>query len=304
MKILVTGATGFVGQNLIPILQTTNQEIYGISSKVDLREMNKVVGLFWEVKPDVVIHLAAKVGGIKANAQSPAQFISDNLLMGVNLIETAYKFYVKKFIMLGTVCSYPKFCPTPFQEKNLWNGYPEETNAPYGIAKKTLNEMLVAFHKEYGFDSTTLVPTNMYGPHDNFNLETSHVIPALIRKIDEAKKNNTPLEVWGTGEASREFLYVKDCCQAIIRALATPTDPYIINVGNGFEVKIKELLDMLCDIMGFNGEIQFNGQMDGQPRRCLDISRAKSLLDYQPTCNLRYGLERTIDYYYENIGNL
>lgn len=306
MNILITGATGFVGKNVAPMIKSAfnGANVYVVGSRFDLREMNNVVRLFYETKPNVVVHLAAKVGGIKANRNSPGQFMSDNLLMGANIIETAYKFYVDKFVMLGTVCSYPKFCEVPFLETNMWNGYPEETNAPYGIAKRALYEMLAAFFREYQFNSTTLIPTNMYGPHDNFDLETSHVIPALIRKIDEAKKNNSILEVWGTGEASREFLFVEDCGHAIISAIARNTDPFPINVGTGFEIKIKELLDIMVEMMEFNGEIKFTGEMDGQPRRCLNIGRAQQQLAYNPTVNLREGLQRTINYYYDNISNL
>jgi GDP-L-fucose synthase len=221
--------------------------------------------------------------------------------MGANLIHECKLNHVGKFIMLGTVCSYPKFTPVPFKESDFWNGYPEETNAPYGIAKKALVEMLIGYRKQYGLKSNVLVPCNMYGPHDHFNLTTSHVIPALIMKVDTAIKNNEPsIEVWGTGEASREFLYVDDCVDAIIRSIQTDTDSQPINIGTGEETKIADLITMICDIMGYSGDIVFDTtKPDGQPRRSLDVSRAKEILNFTAKTKLKEGLEKTIKWYKE-----
>lgn len=304
MKVLVTGGGGFVGQNLYPRLYNLFEEenvFHPAKHVFDLRKQDHCRAMVTYLKPDVVIHLAGTVGGIAANKENPGKFMYDNLIMGANLIHECMKNRIDKFIMLGTVCSYPKFTPVPFKESDFWNGYPEETNAPYGIAKKTLIEMLIAYRKQYGFKSNVLVPCNMYGPFDHFNLTTSHVIPALIMKVDTAIKNNDPsITVWGTGEASREFLYVEDCVEAIMRSIQIDTDSQPINIGTGEETKIVDLIETICDIMGYTGTIFFDSSKpDGQPRRSLDVSRAKEVLNFTAKTKLHEGLEKTIKWYKE-----
>jgi len=304
MKILVTGASGFVGQNLMPKLKEKfgQENISGLKKyNCNLIDKDAVKYTICLYEPDVVIHLAGNVGGILANQENPGKFLYDNLMMGVNIIDVCKTYKTPKFIMLGTVCSYPKFTPVPFKESDFWNGYPEETNAPYGIAKKTLVEMLIAYRKQYGFNSTCLIPCNMYGPYDHFNLTSSHVIPALIMKVSRAIKDKVDkINVWGTGEASREFLYAEDCADAIIKAIDTDTDSTPINVGTGRETKIADLIELICFLMGYNGDIEFDSSKpDGQPRRSLDVSKAKSLLDFEAKTSLKQGLTKTIEYFYK-----
>lgn len=307
-KILITGARGFVGKNLVDFLKNKNYtNLVQLSGKesCDLTNQRFVHYLIDSIKPDVIVHTAARVGGIKANEQNPGLFIYENLAMGINLIETARKYgKLRKFVMLGTVCSYPKFTPVPFQESDIWNGYPEETNAPYGVAKKTILEMLVAYQKQYKFNSTTLVPCNMYGPHDNFDPVTSHVIPAIILKIETALAQGIPrIDLWGTGDASREFLYVTDCARAIDLAIEKDTGPDPINIGTESEITIKKLAEKIAKMMGFNGEIRFGANsLDGQPRRSLDITRAKTTLGFYPEIDLDAGLEETIIWYLNHRG--
>lgn len=298
MKTLLTGATGFLGRNLKPLLDKCS-EVVAIGSEWDLTDKDKAEYIIGKHRFDAVIHAAGSVGGILANKENPGKFIYDNLAMGMNVIHASMRYRVPKFILLGTVCSYPKFTPVPFKESDFWNGYPEETNAPYGIAKKTLIEMLVAYRKQYDFRSNALIPCNMYGPHDHFNLTTSHVIPALIMKIHMAIKNNEPsISVWGTGQASREFLYVEDCAEAIVKSLGVDTDSQPINIGTGSEVKIVDLVETICDLMGYQGAVLFDKtKPDGQPRRSLDTSRAKDLLGFTAKTNLKVGLEKTIQWY-------
>jgi GDP-L-fucose synthase len=305
-KIYVTGATGFVGKNLLPRLKAQYPEskiLVGDEITCNLLDYDSVYKAFNIIRPDCVIHLAAVCGGIQANKNSPATFINDNLTMGLNVINVSKKIKcVKKFVMLGTVCAYPKFTSVPFKEEDIWNGYPEETNAPYGIAKKTLVELLIAYNKQYGFNCVNLFPTNMYGPHDHFNLTTSHVIPALILKVYRAiTKGEDKIEVWGTGNASREFLYVEDCCHAICLALTTNPGPQPINIGTGKEITIGNLVYKICDIMNFDGMVTWDySKPDGQPRRCLDITRAKKLLNYAPYTTLDSGLRKTINWFIKN----
>lgn len=304
-KILVTGSSGFLGKAVMNQLKNMPEfDSVGIQGRQfwDLTKQKYVDYAISQFEPDYIIHLAAACGGIGINREQPGKFLYDNLSMGMNLIETARKYgRLKKFIMVGTVCAYPKFTPVPFKEEDLWNGYPEETNAPYGIAKKTLMEMLVAYKKQYNLDSSNIIPVNMYGPHDNFNPKSSHVIPALILKIDKAIQNNENIELWGTGEASREFLYVEDCADAICRCLTTDTGPNPINIGTCSEIKISELVEMIAYIMGYEGSITYNNEFpDGQPRRCLDVSKAKKILNFEAKTKLREGLEATVKWYYEN----
>jgi GDP-L-fucose synthase len=303
-KILITGSTGFLGRAVMSAIDDKYIKI-GLKGKshCDLTNQKYVDYTLQEYEPDYIIHLAAACGGIGINQKLPGQFLYDNLAMGMNLIESCRKYgRLKKFIMVGTVCSYPKYTPVPFQEEDLWNGYPEETNAPYGIAKKTLIEMLVAYNKQYGFNSTNLIPVNMYGPNDNFNPTSSHVIPALILKIDRAIQNNeNSIILWGSGHASREFLYVEDCAQAIVSCLNVDTDPYPINIGTCSEITIKDLVSKIANVMGYNGNILYNlNYPDGQPRRCLDVTKASTILNFTAKTNLDDGLKQTVDWYYKN----
>ena len=304
LKILITGANGFLGKAVSNKIDNKYIKIcLKGKSHCDLTNQKYVGYILQEHEPDYIIHLAAACGGIGINQKLPGQFLYDNLAMGMNLIESCRKYgKLKKFIMVGTVCSYPKYTPVPFKEEDLWNGYPEETNAPYGIAKKTLMEMLLAYHKQYGFKSTSLIPVNMYGPHDNFNPASSHVIPALILKVDRAIQNKEDcIDLWGTGDASREFLYVDDCAEAIVNSIQTETGPRPINIGTGSEIKIIDLAEMICDIMGYTGTIFFDKtKPDGQPRRCLDITKASSILNFTAKTKLEDGLKQTINWYYKN----
>lgn len=301
MKILFTGAGGFVGNNVFPQLCQNYKVVKNKQNLLDKRLTRKA---FENTIPDVVIHCAGLVGGIGANKARPADFFEENMIMGMNVIKASALYGVKKIIMLGTVCSYPKFTPVPFKEEYLWNGFPEETNAPYGVAKRALMEMLRAFHLQYGLKYTTLIPTNMYGPYDHFNLDTSHVIPALIQKLVTAKEQNLPkVEIWGSGNPSREFLFAEDLAAAV--DLTIQSD-YIgeINIGTGIETKISELVSILKDIIEFKGRIEYNSRYpDGQPRRCLNVDRAKEVLNFSANTSLESGLQTTVRWYYDNIWN-
>lgn len=305
-KIVVTGGNGFLGKSVCKKLRENKEyDVHCLYGKQhwDLTNQKQVDYLYKEQKPDVVVHLAARVGGIGVNKANPGLFFYENLAMGMNLIETARKYgKLKKFIMIGTVCSYPKYTPVPFKEESLWSGYPEETNAPYGISKKTLTEMLAAYNQQYGLNCTNLIPVNMYGPHDNFNPESSHVIPALILKFAKAIENDEKeVKVWGTGKASREFLYVDDCAEAIKRSVEIDTTPEPINIGTGSEISIFNLAEKIKDLMGYKGDIVFNSNgLDGQPRRCLDTSKAKQILGFEAETKFKKGLGDTIDWYYKN----
>lgn len=303
-KILVTGGTGFVGTNLCSFLKqnflNTGTRVQALDSEMcDLRDRTQTRHYFNTYKPDCVIHLAAVCGGIGANRESPGRFINDNLLMGINTINAAKEFDVKKFVNLGTICAYPKYTPVPFTEENIWAGYPEETNAPYGIAKRTICEMLYAYEAQYGFNSVSLFPTNMYGPHDNFDKKSSHVIPAIILKVYEAMaKGEDKIHLWGTGKATRDFLYVYDFCRAVVLALNCNPGPEPINIGTGKEISIKSLVELICKHMQFNGELVWDDTMpDGQPRRCVSSARAKDWLGYIPTTGMDRGLEKTIRWF-------
>jgi len=305
VRILLTGTSGFLGQNIFPKLKQ-KYYVYGISSKdADLRKQldcKKIISRFY---PDVIIHAAGSVGGIGANRENPGKFMYDNLIMGANLIEEARHQGIGKFILLGTVCAYPKFTPVPFKEEELWNGYPEETNAPYGIAKKTLMKMIETYYEQYQFNGVNLIPVNMYGPHDHFNLTSSHVIPALILKVHQARMSgDSSITLWGTGQASREFLFAEDCADAIKLAIEKNIGPEPINIGTGKEIKICELIETIADIMGFDGKIIYDDNYpDGQPRRCLDTTKAKERLGFEAKTNLAEGLNKTIQYFWKQHSN-
>ena len=307
MKILLTGATGFLGQNLKPILSQSH-DVFGIGSDWDLRDQDQCHKLLadFQSDTDIIVHAAGTVGGIGANKENPGRFMYDNLIMGANLIHAAMKQQVSKFILLGTVCAYPKHTPIPFEEKDIWDGYPEETNAPYGIAKKTLMRLLEAYHDQYGMNGVNLIPVNMYGPHDHFNLTSSHVIPALILKVDQAiKQKAKSITLWGTGQASREFLYATDCAEAIKLSIEKDMSPTPINIGTGKEIKICDLIETICDIMGFDGEILYDtSKPDGQPRRCLNTSKAEQLLGFKARTSLQDGLIHTIKWFKETVSGV
>lgn len=300
-RMLVTGGTGFLGQAVCRALEDVSRRdiIAPRSSEYDLREQRHVRRLLRRIRPDVVMHLAAVVGGIGANRLNPGRFFYENAVMGIMLMEESRLAAVQKFITIGTICSYPKFTPVPFREEDLWNGYPEETNAPYGLAKKMLLVQGQAYRQQYGFNAITLLPVNLYGPRDNFAVESSHVIPALIRKAVEAREAGAPfLEVWGTGKASREFLFVRDAARGIALAAEHYDKPEPVNLGSGQEITIGELGELTCDLCGYRGELRFNAsQPDGQPRRRLDTTRAQREFGFTASTPLRDGLIETIAWY-------
>jgi GDP-L-fucose synthase len=304
-KVLVTGGSGFLGRFVVKRLRLfPNAEvIVPRRTDYDLVSGSEVKRLLSDTSPDLVIHLAAVVGGIGHNQKNPGALFFDNLMMGVQLIEAARVAGVKKFVAVGTVCAYPKFTPVPFNEDDLWNGYPEETNAPYGLAKKMMLVQTQAYRKQYEFNGIFLLPANLYGPGDNFDLENSHVIPALIRKAVEARDNNAPfMEVWGTGKASREFLYVDDCADGIIRAAALYDEGEPVNLGNGREVLIKDLVETVARLTRYKGDIRWlTDKPDGQPRRQLDTRRARERFGFVAQTPLEVGLQKTIDWYEKEI---
>jgi GDP-L-fucose synthase len=295
------GSGGFLGQEVLRKLKTAgcDKVLAPRKREYDLREKEQIVRLLEHAQPDLVIHLAAVVGGIGANRLHPGEFFYDNAIMGIELIEYARRLNVRKFVCLGTVCSYPKFAPVPFREEDLWDGYPEETNAPYGLAKKMLLVQAQAYRQEYGFNCIYLVPVNLYGPKDNFDPQTSHVIPGLIRKLLEAKaRGERTVTCWGTGSASREFLYVEDAAEAIVLAAERYNKPDPVNIGSASEITIRELAELLRKLTGFEGELIWDAtQPDGQPRRRLDVSRADREFGFLAKTSLAEGLRQTIEWY-------
>jgi GDP-L-fucose synthase len=299
--VLVTGGSGFLGRHVIGRLRSSGckQIIAPRKREYDLRERSQIVRLLQDSPPDMIIHLAAVVGGIGANRLHPGEFFYDNAIMGIELIEQARRLGVSKFVCLGTVCAYPKFAPVPFREDDLWNGYPEETNAPYGLAKKMLLVEAQAYRQQFGFNCIYLLPVNLYGPGDNFDLETSHVIPGLVRKLVQAQaRGEGTVTCWGTGSASREFLYVDDAAEAIVLAAEHYDKPEPVNLGSGQELTIRDLAALLTKLIGFEGELVWDtAQPDGQPRRCLDTSRAEREFGFRAKTSLTEGLSRTIEWY-------
>jgi GDP-L-fucose synthase len=300
-RILLTGGSGFLGRPVHErLLGRGAAEVFSPrSAEYDLRERDAVRQALADTRPDVVVHLAAVVGGIGANMATPGQFFYDNAIMGIQLIEESRLAGVERFVCVGTVCAYPKHAPTPFREEDLWNGYPEETNAPYGLAKKMLLVQLQAYRQQYGFDGVYLLPVNLYGPSDNFDERTSHVIPALIKKsLDALESNAEEIVCWGTGRASREFLYVDDAAEGIVAAADSYSSGEPVNLGSGSEITIAELTELIAELVGFNGRIVWDdSKPDGQPRRWLDISRAEREFGFRAGTSLRDGLQQTIDWY-------
>lgn len=297
--VLVTGGAGFLGSRVVALLQKkgTKQIIIPRSKDYDLREKSVSAKLVKNI--DLVIHLAADVGGIGYNQTHPGSLFYNNLVMGVHLMEEARKAGVKKFVSVGTICAYPKFTPVPFKEKNLWDGYPEETNAPYGLAKKMLLVQSQSYRQQYGFNGIYLLPVNLYGPGDNFDPESSHVIPALIKRFVEAKESEVKeVKIWGTGKPTREFLYVDDAARAIVLAAEKYNKPDPVNIGSSYEISIKDLASTIAEIVGFKGKIVFDkSKPDGQPRRKLDVSRAKKEFGFVSKTKFQVGLSEEIEYF-------
>ena len=299
-RVTVTGGRGFLGRPLVDLLQNSGAKVTTFSSKdYDLTRQADVARMYSDQRPEIVLHLAARVGGIGANRDNPGSFFYDNAMMGIELMEQARLTGVRKFVQVGTVCSYPKFAPIPFTEDDLWNGYPEETNAPYGLAKKMLLVQAQAYRQQYGFDAIYLIPVNLYGPGDNFDLHSSHVIPALIRKCLEAKQAGAPsIEVWGTGTPTREFLYVDDAARGIMLGAERYDKADPVNLGSSAEISISDLVKLIAELTGFEGQIVFDPtKPDGQPRRKLNVERAKREFGFASETPFRVGLQRTIEWF-------
>ena len=307
-RIVITGGAGFLGEHLQAELHSLGVPpesiLVPLIRDFDLTGEQAAARMYAEMSPTVVIHLAAEVGGIGANRDNPGRFFYANMAMGLHLIEQARRAGLKKFVQIGTICAYPKFTPVPFKEEALWNGYPEETNAPYGIAKKALLVMLQAYRLQYGLNGIYLLPVNLYGPGDNFDAATSHVIPALIRKFIKAvRRGDDKVEVWGTGLVSREFLYVEDCARGIVLAAQKYDGPDPVNLGAGFEITIRDLADKIKRMIDFQGQLVWNSSKpDGQPRRRLDTTRAAELFGFRSEVDFDEGLRRTIEWYHDQAG--
>jgi GDP-L-fucose synthase len=300
-RITITGGKGFLGKHLIRKFQERDFRNIAVADLPDynLVRPEDVKRLYDETRPDIVVHLAAKVGGIGFNQENPASLFYDNLMMGVQLIHEGYLRRIEKFVAIGTICAYPKFTPVPFKEENLWNGYPEETNAPYGLAKKMMLVQSQAYRQQYGFNSIFLLPVNLYGPGDNFDPRSSHVIPALIKKCADAIENHEEeITVWGTGQATREFFFVEDAAAAIVLATESYNKSEPVNIGPGFEISIKDLVALIAELTDFKGKITWDPtKPDGQPRRMLDTTRAFQEFGFKAKTGFREGLKKTIDWY-------
>lgn len=298
---LVTGGSGFLGSYVVDVLRARGAQNVAIpgSSDFDLTDMNDVRSMLEDTRPEVVIHLAARAGGIGANRQKPAEFFYANLMMGVQVMHESWKAGVKKFVAIGTVCSYPKFASVPFREDEIWSGYPEETNAPYGLAKKMMIVQAQAYRQQYGFNAINLLPVNLYGPRDHFDLETSHVIPALIRKCIQAKQvGASEIVLWGDGSPTREFLFAEDAAEGIVLATEKYEEDQPVNLGSGQEISIRDLVVTIAGMVGFSGSIVWDASKpNGQPRRSLDITRAREKFGFQAATSLSQGLRLTIDWY-------
>jgi GDP-L-fucose synthase len=304
-KVVVTGGAGFLGSHIVEALKKRGclNIFVPRSAQYDLRQLENVRRLFADTHPQVVIHAAGIVGGIGVNRARPAEFFYDNLMMGAQMLHEAWRAGADKFVAIGTVCAYPKFTPVPFQEGNLWDGYPEETNAPYGLAKKMLLVQGQAYRQQHGFNSIYLLPVNLYGPRDNFDLESSHVIPALIRKCVEARERREDhIVVWGTGQATREFLYVTDAAEGVLLAAERYSGNEPVNIGSGMEISIRDLALLIARLTKFQGEITWDtSKPDGQPRRCLDISRAERSFGFRAKTSFEAGLQRTVEWYEQSL---
>jgi GDP-L-fucose synthase len=301
-RVLVTGGAGFLGSFVVERLRKASwcSEVFVPRSReYDLRGKEAVVRMYTDFRPHIVIHLAGVVGGIGANRENPARFFYDNLLMGIQVMHHAYLHGVEKFVAVGTICAYPKFAAVPFREDRLWDGYPEETNAPYGLAKKMLLVQAQAYRQQYGFNAIYLLPVNLYGPGDNFDPDRSHVIPALIKKcFDAIEEDRHEIVVWGDGSPTREFLFVEDCAEAIVLATERYDKPDPVNIGAGMEISIKDLVELIARLTGFRGRITWDtSKPNGQPRRCLDTSRAEREFGFRATTGFEEGLRRTVEWY-------
>jgi GDP-L-fucose synthase len=303
-RVTVTGGKGFLGSYILEKLEKHGCNNVSVANlpEYNLTKLPEIKQMFKEQRPDIVIHLAAVVGGIGANRENPGKYFYENAIMGIQLMHEAYLNKLEKFVAIGTICAYPKFTPVPFKEEDLWNGYPEETNAPYGLAKKMMLVQSQAYREQYGFDSIFLLPVNLYGPRDNFNPKSSHVIPALIKKcVDAINDRNDEIVVWGTGKPSREFIYAEDAAEAILMATEKYDKRDPVNIGAGFEITIKDLVDLIVKLTGFKGKVVWDtSKPDGQPRRRLDTSKAEKEFGFKAKTNFNEGLKKTVEWYKNN----